>query len=178
MTTTMETPAYKKLVALAKRLGGRIVPTDGPWEGDRWETFSSDLGRRGWSTAPFCANIGVYWAKKVIAHKKVGFSTAGLVHEMGHVFASKTPPNNKHTDEVDFLGWEVTLAARLGIRAAWVREMSSYGIHYDNEDGPDQFAQLGDLTRKERANVLARAVTKAQQLGSLGPNLEIRSIRN
>ena len=121
MPTAMETTAYKKLAALAKRLGGQIIPTDGPWEGEKWETFPKNMGRRGWSTAPFCANIGVYWAKKVIAHKKVGFSTAGLVHEMGHVFASKTPPNAKDTDEVDFLGWEVTLAASLGIRAAWVR---------------------------------------------------------
>jgi hypothetical protein len=171
---TMETPAYKKLVSLAKRLGGRVIPTDGSWEGDRWETFPKGLGRRGWSTAPFCSNIGIYWTKKIVAHKMVGFTNAGLIHEMAHVFACPYPPNHNSCEETEFLGWELTLAEKLGIRAQWMREMKSYGLH----DEDDNFTEIGMLERGERKRIFAKHVELAQVMGSLGPRREIRSIRH
>lgn len=186
MTTTMQSPAYQRLAALTQQFGGQILVVDEPWEGEMWKTFPPGLNRRGWSTAPFCSNIGIYWAKKIIVHKKVGFTTAGLIHEMGHVFASKLHPNHRMAEEAEFLGWEVVLATQMGIRRQWMREMEAYNVNLKSEDDDDdemndgQYTQyaLGELTRAERKKVFTKAIALAQKLGSLGPDREIRSIRN
>lgn len=176
--TTMETPAYKKLVKLAKRLGGQVLPIPAErWKGGLYSQFPTDLGSRGWLTAPFCKSIGVYWSEKLIVHQLAGFSNAGLIHEMGHTFASKHPPNSKHVEEVDFLGWELELAKSLGVRPAWLREMASYGVNID-DDGINSFCTISELSRKGRDKVFAEARATAIKLGSLGPKGEIRTVRS
>ena len=166
MTTTMQSRAYKQLVTLARRLGGDVVAKS-DIEIDR-------LHRGDWSVAPFCIDIGVYWRKKIIIHRTSGFTTAGLVHEMGHVFACRYHPNHNKCEETDFLGWEVMLARRVGIYGTWLKEMKDYGLH----DEENHFVEIGSLDKPERDHLFAQHILKAQKLGSLGPRGEIRTIRN
>lgn len=171
----MQSSSYKQLVSLTKRLGGKVVvvPKE-EWEGDGLSNYPISLGPRGWSTAPFCSGLGVYWNKKVIAHTTGGWSCAGLIHEMGHVFACKKPPHSKYCEETDFLAWELELSKRLGIYPAWLREMSAYGIN----DTDGHFHELGDLEPSERKVIFAQHRLDAIRLGSIGPRGQLRSIRN
>lgn len=184
---TTKTSTYQKLVRLARRLGGQVECCqeselryygrfDSSW-------VSKKYGMRGWSTAPFCDGIGVYWSRKLIVHRETGFTCAGLIHEMGHVFACKQSPNHRDCDETDFLGWEISLAQRMGVKDSWMREMGSYGVHtwedgslaVDDEIG--DFSEIKQLTNKQRQQLFLSAVAHSQKLGSLGSKGQIHSLR-
>jgi hypothetical protein len=176
---TIDTPAYKRLGTLARRLGGQILH-DRNWTG-LWNEGQPNNGKRGYSEAPFDNGIGVYYAKKLIVHGNAGFTLSGLIHEMGHVFACRFQPNSRHCDETDFLGWEIALARRLSVTHIWMNEMGNYGVHVADDgtlDDEGDFSEIRGLTDKQRRKCFASAIVKAQRLGILGRRGEIRSIRN
>lgn len=188
MPRIMETAGYKKLAVLARQLGGRIV-YDPKWaERDREESFWPDIaypemGKRGYSDAPFCTGLGVYWAKKIIVHQDEGFTLSGLIHEMGHVFACRFQPSSKHVDETKFLGWEIVLSRRLGVHSLWLDEMGTYGVHtYEDgslaEDDFGDFSEIKELSDKQRRRLFKSAIEYCQKLGTVGPRRGLRSVRN
>jgi len=115
----------------------------------------------GASEAPFAgaAGIGFNWEKKEI----LAFDCAvvgrigGLIHEMGHIFASPSDPDGRHPpQEFDFFGWEISVAKMLGVFDAWSASNGNYVI---TESGTT-WAQCGAVERKciveERTDVARR----------------------
>lgn len=123
------------------------------------------------SPAPFNAGLGCLWKRRVIVcdpwFVRTVSDAAEVIHEMGHVFASRTPPNDKLTDETDFLGWEYALARKLKCVGAWLAGMKNYGVAGLPTTigmGKGSF-ELGDLTRPERRDLLCERLALAEKLG-------------
>lgn len=72
------------------------------------------------ASAPFTDwDIGTDYEAKVVyvttccEPSEVELFATGLIHEMGHAFASPDPPDE--SDEFKFIGWEVALGRRIGL---------------------------------------------------------------
>lgn len=151
--------SLSKLKRLARKWGGDVV-----------ELSRSDYDKlqSGFYEAPFTSyRLGVhhrsktvYWSEKV----EVG----EVIHEMGHVFASKRPPDL--TEEWDFFGWEYILAKKVGALKEWTGSTSDYQVSEDGET-------FGGLTEAGRVVLLTERVSRAKALGLLSPRLSPLSIR-
>jgi len=94
-------------------------------------------------SAPFAWNdLGVNYPKKTIylAFKAIALENVvgGIIHEAGHIFATKTPPDEL-VDESFFMGWEFVLARKVDLLDEWFRSMRDYMISgrdfgYENID--------------------------------------------
>jgi len=169
MNKLFRSERYEALCRTALRLGGHIVMVNG-------QESLGFLGNRGSSGAPFSRDLAIYWKKKIIVHTPQITNLAGLIHEMGHVFACKYPPGSDRCNEVDFLGWEYSLATTLGCKSDWIRDMKDYLVDGDTE-GLYPSDCFGNLTNKQRASLLAVKVALAQAAGSLTKDGRVRSIR-
>jgi len=113
--------------------------------------------------APFSAgDLGIIWEEKVILYSTFIYpiSPSDIIHEMGHVFASKEPPDS--SEEYDFFGWEREVARRVGISLkAWVYSNRHYGIA-DNEI---EYTELGLLPPRVLRKVLRERVDFAVKAG-------------
>lgn len=116
---------------VCNNLGGDLVV----WEGDFTPTLKQDLCEEGWSFAPFVTeNVAVHWRNKTIAIPKAYENIGAVIHEMGHVFACNVPPD-RCPSEWDWLGWEIALAKKIGIKE-WLRnneyfvEFTHKGIYF------------------------------------------------
>ena len=77
--------------------------------------------------APFAwRTLGVCYRRKII-YANGAFPVGGIIHEAGHVFASKTPPYEL-TDETFFLGWEFLLARKVDLVDEWLDSMRGYSL--------------------------------------------------
>lgn len=109
------------LAQVCKNLGGDLVV----WEGEFIPTIKQGLCEEGWSFAPFVnENVGVHWQSKTVAIPRTYESMGTIIHEMGHVFACKVPPNHCH-DEWSWMGWEIALAKKIGIKE-WLKNNEYY----------------------------------------------------
>jgi hypothetical protein len=111
--------AVKRCKVIARHLGGDIKVID-------HLKFDSKL----LTPCPFSNNLGVNWEKKIVYVSMVaaGSDIHGIIHEMGHVFASRKPPAN--SKEYDFFGWEYVVAISIGALFEW--DKGSYNYYIDD----------------------------------------------
>ena len=87
-----------------------------------------DYDNSGYEPAPFKRGLGVRWAEKEIVAIE-GMDWPSLVHEAGHILASKEPP--QRSDEYAFLGWEFALCQHLGLPLReWYEQNRDYSLDY------------------------------------------------
>lgn len=78
------------------------------------------------------------------------------VHEMAHVFATTDKPDN--SSEIDFLGFEVRLAASVGLYRKWSTGNYSYGLN-----GRD----WNDATARHKSDVIKGCIFTGIKLGNI-----------
>lgn len=120
--------------------------------------------------APACHNLALHWKKKLIymvGDARHDRETVGnMVHELGHIVACRTHPDN--SDEPDFLGWEWQVAKLVRIPRQWMFALKDYGI----EGG-----QLGEFPKQERLRILRAHVEKGKDYGNIDRYGRPRAVR-
>ena len=119
-----------------------------------------------WSEAPFLAGHAVRWDIGTVIADSSRVHVPALIHEAGHVFASKVPPDS--ADEFAWLGWEYVLARKLGATEAWIAGNKDYGL------GDLEF---GDLTEASRLDLLAERIQEGIRQKIISPDLEPLPVR-
>jgi hypothetical protein len=160
-----------KLQGYARKFGGQLLVLTEK-EFDRkflkypvhpvWHTM---VFKRGFYEAPFVslpARLGVQWARKIVACvPSSGIHPCGVIHEMGHVFASAKSPD--YADEYEFLGWEWAMAERIGMsRAEWQLGNKDYSLEFKAS-----WSQIGLLTPQGLGRLLADRTRAARKAGLL-----------
>lgn len=84
----------------------------------------------------------------------------GLIHEMGHVFATTRHPRN--ADEVDWLGWEMAMARKIGLT-----DVQFCRGHYDYVILTDDATELGEYSSRPaaRKRYFEQRIEVAKELG-------------
>lgn len=153
----------RKLRSLARAWGGDIVGvTKRAWDEIRSQGLSDRVVQ--FYAAPFTdRKLGIHWpSRRIVYQGEVMWFE--VIHEMGHVFATNTPPDN--SSEVGFFGWEYALVRHIGADLkVWEDSNSKYGIgSTDTRDGKwtDEF---GGLSAEERKKYLEDCVKEGQASG-------------
>jgi len=117
-TAAVVNDAAKRCKALARKLGGNVKVID-------HLLINSEMVT---SRCPFSNYLGVNWDKKIIYISDVAriSDISGVIHEMGHVFASDKPPNR--SEEFVFFGWEYAAAKSIGLLKLWSKGTKDYVI--------------------------------------------------
>lgn len=87
----------------------------------------------------------------------------GIIHEMGHVFATKHRPESQACNEPDFLGWEIALARSVGAFDAWSEDNASYTINH--EDGYFEWGDLCIAPSAVERRIVAGYIKRSRNLG-------------
>lgn len=166
------TPEIQRLAQHCRQWGGVLVE----WSNEQFDAIKGDRFRplrRGWSFAPFeSADVAIHWRSKTIAIP-FGFRRwPSIVHEMGHVFASKRPPQS--SSEYVWIGWEIALARTIDLRE-WL--CNDYVIDFTY--GRDHYYVLSALAKVPEAleEFIAKRTKIARArglIGSAGQPLAIR----
>jgi len=106
--------------------------------------------------APFISAHAIDWTARIIYVVKGRADVPAILHEMGHVFASRRSP--WHSKEFSFFGWEYLLAKELGITRAWAKSNQGYSV---GDDG----TLYADLTPQQRKRVVQTQILKGIKLG-------------
>jgi hypothetical protein len=126
---------YDKVVEFLKTLGVEVVEVKGHY--NDWLSLTQ---RSNVHVAPFTGDLAVDWAKRKILFYGNKHPWPHLVHEAGHLLASKVTPDN--SNEISFLGWEVSVVKHLNLSMEyWVKNNSDYGID------EKLYADIGALAR-------------------------------
>lgn len=124
------------------------------------ETTPQEWGQA--AKAPFSLGWAVLWHKKTALYRDIESSdeAAAGIHELGHILACLTHPDDNATMEIDFLGWEYSIAMELGIVEPWLLSMRDYGVNC-----PGGFNNFGDYSKSEQRNILAEHLRIAKKSG-------------
>jgi hypothetical protein len=142
-----------------------------PWGGrlqllcpERFEDLASV---RGYSWAPFTSTgLGVHYnSLTVVMQTPVrDHRVAEVIHEMGHVFASKKKPDD--SNEFDFFGWEMATARAIGLPwEHWrdgTRDYQLWDAPRREEKWP---SEVGGLTESTYELLLQDRLARARELG-------------
>lgn len=110
------------------------------------ENRSVRLDRAPFLSLPFRSFID--WQGKVLYITEAASKNAMvLIHEAGHILASKKTPGNSEEDH--FLAWEMLVAKKLGVFTEWAKKQSDYGIWHDGYD------TLGDILKADKKTLAA-----------------------
>lgn len=144
---------------MAQAWGGELIPME---EADpRWDRFS---GRQ---HAPFTHyNLAIAWDRKKIFYDPKEVNWVDVVHEMGHVFASKKRP--RWSDEGRFFGFEIALARKVrGTMKDFVAGHAEYNFDKDAFDFvPCPFrGELKRFTPSERRLLFRWALKESRAHG-------------
>lgn len=120
--------------------------------------------------APFDSNYSIDWCKGIVYAVKDHLAIPPILHEMGHIFASKFPPFHENCDELTWFGWEYAFAKRLKVVSKWIASNHEYGLGY-LYDGPG--CDLGELCNQGRAEVFAAALEVSRRNNLLIGNYPI-----
>jgi hypothetical protein len=112
---------------------------------------------------------GLEWRKKIIYVVRGRVSVGHVIHEMGHVFADRHPPDNSKCCEWNWFGWEMAVARQIGAWATWSRHNADYYIGKGD--------QWGGLSARRRQTVIANRIRRAKKIGIITTSEEPRSIR-
>lgn len=115
--------------------------------------------------APASNALAIHWQRKYLyvaqehVRRSVNSETiGGIIHELGHLIASRRPPED--AQEVDFLGWEWLLARKLGLRRTWGVWMQDYVM--TNDGNIYKF-----MAPSRRYKVLCQAVQRGYEVGNI-----------
>ena len=110
------------LFDLIKLWGGSISMIDNN------RTWSLLYRNCDFSESPTSPNsLGINFNKKILyIDSRNNISIENLIHEMGHLFASKYSPNSNKCDETLFLGWEFSLYRLLDLNIINSLKSSDY----------------------------------------------------
>jgi len=120
--------------------------------------FASLVRRCNLEEAPFSASpLGIVWKTKRLYYTKDALWPE-VIHELGHLLASKVPPRS--SSEYEFFGWELALVHRIGASLDhWLANNRLYGVN----DG----RELGALSPIELHTMLAERLTAVKVAGLL-----------
>lgn len=120
---------------------------------------------------------GIHWDRKIIyavrGTKHIGF----IIHEAGHVFADRHPPDDHKCAEWEWLGWEIAVARRIGAMPAWSRQNASYHLGEGIRGGVGADKDWRQLSTKERSVIIADRIAHAKKIGLISPRCVPRSVR-
>jgi len=153
------------------------------WGGDLVEVSEDDFNelfgymksavvhppKPGYVKAPFRSRppFGVNYKERRVYYTP-NVAPADLIHEMGHVFATRRSPD-KPCAEFNFFGWEHALARKFGLFREWEKSNGLYKV--TNE------LFYRELWPKDRKALLAKTLKAAQKRGLVSPNGVPLSIR-
>ena len=126
--------------------------------------------------SPGPSSVGLNWRGKRIyctfesKYVRVPEILAGIIHEMGHVFASKKPVRQQY--EFSFFGWEYLVAKKVNFdRDTWIEENSVYAVsEYDN-------LLFGDLTIYKKNKLLEERITFGKSIGIINQEEQPVTVR-
>lgn len=107
--------------------------------------------------SPFDFAVGADFDQKIVYYK-AGADPGSIIHEMGHVFASKEKPDN--SEEFDFFGWEYAVAKQVHVLDIWIKNNRDYGLGTWPAN-----QEFGRLSNREREEVLWERTAFAEQIG-------------
>ena len=154
--------ALRRLRRLVKPWGGEIRLLS---EEAYYKLDTASPRRSGFSPAPFGCYCGVHYRDRavILGAPLREHLVAEVIHEMGHVFASRKSPDA--SEEFDFLGWEMATARHVGLPwAAWRRGSKNYQL-WDIRREERWPAEVGACSYAELALVYADRVAHAIKLG-------------
>jgi len=137
--------AVKRCKALAQELGGNVKLIDHLLICDKLVT----------SRCPFSNHLGVNWNEKIVYVSNMAdiSDIGGMIHEMGHVFASNKPPDR--SEEFMFFGWEYAAAKSIGLLKLWSKGTNNYVVGSDSlPPGHYVTTQWGDLNSFDKSFVI------------------------
>lgn len=148
----------RKLSQLAHSWGGSLLNVSKE-EMSQFVKFSRRLG---FYEAPFVAGkLGSFPAKKVVVYTDEDWCEwPNLIHEMGHVFASKK--DIPFQDEYEFFGWEYAVVRLIGCPVDHWRECNAdYVISVDGTISHE----VGSLSDAEWEDFLEKRLIAAKSYG-------------
>lgn len=173
----MRAAAAEQLRALARicrRLGGQLMIVSR-------RDFYTLVDANDDIQLPFSAGskyeYASHWRKKIIYAMRDTRHIGFIIHEAGHVFADRYPPDDDKCAEWEWLGWEISVARRIGAWSAWSRQNGNYRLGEGIDSGIGKDKDWSDLSTKERSAVSADRLSHAMKIGLLGKRGAPRSVR-
>lgn len=111
-------------------------------------------------SCPFQDGLGIDFSKKIVSCEKYQKINPGaIIHEMGHVFASRKNPNSNNSspdDEWGFFGWEWAVAKKVGLLFNdFAKSNRDYLVYMPN--GFKKLSDFGSLSISTQSKVLKEA---------------------
>jgi hypothetical protein len=164
----------RALARICRRLGGKLAIVSS-------HDFLSLVEADDDICLPFTAGsrfeYGIHWEKKIIYAVRDTRHIGFIIHEAGHVFADQRHPDDDKCDEWAWLGWEITVARRLGAWHAWSRQNGNYHLGDGLDSGLGKDKNWYGLSAKERHAVIADRVAHAKKIGVVSKRGAPKSIR-
>lgn len=156
----------KILRAECRRLGGELTVISKERFAKNNRTDISD--RTVYSLSPVASDLGCTWTTKhIYVLKGSSPSVNAIIHEMGHVFASLVPPDEKGCKEEDFLGWEIALALKRGYYRLWSLGNYDYGLHGFKVGNVSASGDWGHLNAKTKSSLARELLTFSRDVGMI-----------
>ena len=160
----------KKLAAYTHVWGGGLLSVTP-------KVFDGFARCRNFSHAQYTTgDLGVLYHEKLIVYvidSAPEIEPVSIVHEIGHVFASKKQPYS--SKEFGFFGWEYTLCQRVGITLkAWRKSHA----HYQVGNRRDGYALIKDMSAQAHEKLIQQAIRHAVRHGLIDANGNPVSIRD
>lgn len=163
------TSAIDFLAGMCARWGGSLdLLSDQEWHAE----VAAGIRRPGFSVFPGMEGGDAHaldWLAKRVLVARLRAAIQPIIHEMGHVFASLSAPDDSG-DEFAFCGWEVAVARAAGCFGAWARGLAE--VHYQVGD-----ADWGDLSTEDRHDVITERLGEAERLGLIDEHHRPLSVR-
>lgn len=197
-------PAIPKLAKWCKRFGGSLVLLDNtddfnrlfhdpdPFVFDRktgqFKVIPEPVKKRhlGYHKAPATQWHGIHVQTKTVyavhieSSPKLHANAGAIIHEMGHLFAD-TNPNPEKSDELAWLGWEITLARLTSCYIVWDAQMTAYylgdiSMYIGGERSEEEW---GMLYRDEKLKLARERISHGKRNGIISrrgiPKAVVRS---
>jgi hypothetical protein len=169
------TDQLRALARICRAFGGQLaIVSQSAYDAIFLDESDHIFGGNKLHDAPFTSAHGLHWGKKIIYAVRGREEVGGIIHEMGHVFASCHHPEHSCAEchEWDWFGWEIALARQIDATRTWSRNnvnystKSKYGIQL-----------WGKLTPHKRRYIVDNRLALARERGILDENDHPRSVR-
>lgn len=108
-------------------------------------------------SCPFQMGLGINHSKKIISCRHdISINTGAIIHEMGHVFASRLSPDD--SDEWSFFGWEWAVAKKVGLLLKnFILQNKEYLVYKPSNSSFNKLVSFGNLSVSDRRKLLKTA---------------------